>query len=77
MPLIARAQGKAIVARKEAETALPLEKRQEIFLSVVEAQDKGMSVEQSRVAATKRFAVTESQVKAIEREGLDNEWPPL
>jgi hypothetical protein len=36
-----------------------------------------MSVEASRADAARKFAVTESDVKAIEREGLENEWPPL
>jgi hypothetical protein len=57
--------------------AIPLEQRQMIFRAVVEAQDGGMGVASSRAAAARRFAVTEEQVKEIEREGLANQWPPL
>jgi hypothetical protein len=51
--------------------------RKEIFLSLVEAQDQKMTVEQSRKEVAKRFGLSESQVRKIEQEGLDNEWPPL
>ena len=53
------------------------ERRKEIFLALVEAQDSVMTVAQSRMAMAERFGVTESQVRQIEREGLDNAWPPL
>ena len=54
-----------------------VDQRRAIFRALVEAQDSGMSVETSRAEAALRFEVTESQVKAIEREGLEKEWPPL
>jgi hypothetical protein len=54
-----------------------LERRQEVFRVVVEAQDRGETVAASRTAAARQFSLTEEQVKAIEREGLANEWPPL
>jgi hypothetical protein len=58
---------------------LPLsdEQRQEIFHAVVTAQDQGMDVSQSRQYVAQRFGVAEDQVKDIEREGLDKNWPPL
>ncbi len=56
---------------------IPLEQRQVIFKALVEAQDAGQSVAASRTTAAKQFAVTEEQVKEIEREGLANQWPPL
>ena len=56
---------------------IPVEQRQVIFKAVVEAQDGGQSVADSRIAAARRFSVTEDQVKEIEREGLANQWPPL
>lgn len=59
------------------EDSVPLERRQAIFLALVEAQDRGLSVAASRAAAAKQFGVAENDVKAIEREGLDNAWPPL
>jgi hypothetical protein len=56
---------------------IPLDQRQVIFKAIVEAQDGGQSVAASRAAAAKQFAVTEDQIKDIEREGLANQWPPL
>jgi hypothetical protein len=56
---------------------LTQEQRMEIFLALVEAQDERMTVEQSRQAVARRFAISEQQVRRIEREGLDGNWPPL
>ena len=56
---------------------LSLERRMEIFQSLVESQDAGMTVAQSRQATAERFGVSEQQVCQIEREGLDGQWPPL
>jgi DNA-directed RNA polymerase sigma subunit (sigma70/sigma32) len=57
---------------------LPAEpQRKEIFLALVEAQDRGMTVTESREEVAERFGVSESQVRTIEREGLDKGWPPL
>ena len=54
-----------------------VEQRRAIFKAVIEAQDAGVGVAQSRTDAAARFAVTVEQVKEIEREGMDHEWPPL
>ncbi len=62
--------------RDPAET-IPADQRQAIFRAVVEAQDEGKSVDASRADAAERFGVTADQVRAIEREGLENQWPPL
>lgn len=51
--------------------------RKEIFLALVEAQDQNMGVPQSREFVARRFGVTASQVRQIEEEGLDHQWPPL
>jgi hypothetical protein len=51
--------------------------RKEVFLALVMAQDEKMSVEQSRREVAQRFGITEAEVVRIEREGLDNNWPPL
>jgi hypothetical protein len=56
---------------------IPVEQRQVIFKALVEAQDSGMGVAASRAATAKQFAVTEDQVRDIEREGSANQWPPL
>lgn len=62
---------------RKTEKALPETQRKEIFLALVEAQDHEMSVSQSRALVADRFGVSESQVREIEREGLDRQWPPL
>jgi hypothetical protein len=58
---------------------LPLsaERKREIFKSLVEHQDGGMSVEASRAETAKAYAVTPDQILVIEQEGLDHQWPPL
>lgn len=66
-----------VFAVSETADEIPLEQRQVIFKALVEAQDGGQGVTASRAAVAKQFSVTENQVKLIEREGSDNQWPPL
>jgi hypothetical protein len=56
---------------------VPETRRKEIFQALVEAQDQAMSVAESRKLISERFGVSEQQLKQIEREGLDQQWPPL
>jgi sigma-70-like protein len=63
--------------RDNGSAQLSEDRRKEIFLAVVDAQDHDMDVAQSRRLAAQRFGVSESQVRQIEREGLDRLWPPL
>jgi hypothetical protein len=65
------------MAQGNGEESLPEDRRKEIFLALVDAQDQALGVEQSRRLIAERFSVTESQVRRIEREGLDQQWPPL
>ena len=53
------------------------ERRKEIFHTLVSSQDTGVTVLQSRKLIAQQFGVSDSQVRQIEREGIDNEWPPL
>ena len=53
------------------------DRRMEIFLAVVEAQDGGMGVAPSRAAVAERFGVSQDEVRDIEKEGLARGWPPL
>ena len=53
------------------------DRRKELFLALVDAQDHEMEVAQSRRLMVQRFDVSESQVRQIEREGMENQWPPL
>jgi hypothetical protein len=52
-------------------------RRKEIFHALVDAQDHGTDVAGSRKLVVQRFSVSESQVRQIEREGMENQWPPL
>ena len=52
-------------------------RRKEIFLALVDAQDHEIDVANSRRLMVERFGVSESQVREIEREGMENQWPPL
>jgi hypothetical protein len=52
-------------------------KRKEMFLALVQAQDQDMPVPQSRQIIAHRYGISETEVSGIEREGIDNEWPPL
>lgn len=51
--------------------------RQAVFAALVEAQDQGQSVTESRSAVAARFQLAVQDVVRIEREGLDAGWPPL
>jgi hypothetical protein len=57
--------------------ALTEDHRRAIFLALVQAQDRGSPVAESRLAMADQFGLTSKQVEAIEREGLDGNWPPL
>ena len=65
------------MSQHEAVNALSKAERMEVFQALVEAQDGAMTLAQSREAVGKRFKVRDWQVRQIEREGLDGEWPPL
>jgi len=48
--------------------------RKDIFLALVDAQDRAMTVPQSRRAVAERFGLSEGQVRQVERLGLDRGW---
>lgn len=57
---------------------LTTQQRQEIFHALVATQDLGaMSVAESVQHVVKQFDITEAQLRQIEDEGIDKEWPPL
>jgi hypothetical protein len=53
------------------------ERRREIFAALVAAQDRGVPVAESRREVAEQFSVTADAMSQIEREGMDNQWPPL
>ena len=57
---------------------LTLQQRREIFHALVTLQDLGtMSVPDTRQATMKQYKITDVQLRQIEEEGVDKEWPPL
>jgi hypothetical protein len=61
-----------------ASKRLNLQERREIFHALVTTQDMGlMTVPESRQHVTRQFDITEAQLREIEEEGLEKEWPPL
>jgi hypothetical protein len=57
---------------------LTTQQRQEIFHALVTTQDLGlMTVAESVQHTIKQFDITEAQLRQIEDEGIDKEWPPL
>lgn len=56
---------------------LPQPQRMEIFLALVQTQDQEVGVARSRQLIATRFGVSEDQIRRIEEEGIDHEWPPL
>lgn len=57
---------------------LTLQQRREIFSNLVAAQDQGtMSVSDSRRHIIDAYKISDVQLRQIEEEGLDKEWPPL
>ena len=63
--------------RHQSDKPLTQAERMDIFLAVAQAQDDRMTVLQARKVVAGRFGVSEQQVRQIEQEGLDNNWPPL
>jgi hypothetical protein len=51
--------------------------RKAVFAALVEAQDAGLTPAASRLKVAVAFGVHVGLVEAIEREGLEKEWPPL
>ena len=56
---------------------LTLQQRKEIFHTLVMTQDVVPNVPRSRQIVTEKYDITEAQLRQIEEEGLEKEWPPL
>ena len=56
---------------------LSLQQRRDIFRDLVATQDQGMPVRRSYQIVTEKFEINDAQLRQIEDEGLDKEWPPL
>jgi len=60
-----------------ADRKLSQDRRMEVFKALVEAQDGEMGVAQSRKEVAQRFGISDRQLRQIEQEGVDGDWPPL
>jgi hypothetical protein len=56
---------------------LTKQQKRDIFRELVSVQDLGNPVRRSRELVTEKFEISESQLKEIEDEGLEEQWPPL
>jgi hypothetical protein len=61
-----------------ASRRLTVQQRKEIFRALVTTQDEGsMTVADSFRHVIKEFEITETQLRQIQDEGIEKEWPPL
>jgi hypothetical protein len=57
---------------------LTIQQRREIFRALVDTQDRGnMSVVESLKHVIDEYAISEEQLRQIQDEGIEKEWPPL
>jgi hypothetical protein len=60
-----------------ADRKLSKDRRMEVFKALVEAQDGKMGVVRSRKEVAQQFGLSDRQLKQVEQEGVDGDWPPL
>ncbi len=65
------------MSKEHVDETLTEDRKKEIFLALVDAQDHDMSVAESRKVIADKFGISEGALKKIEAEGLDQQWPPL
>ena len=57
---------------------LTIQQRREIFRALVDTQDRGtMSVADSLKHVVDEHEISEEQLRQIQDEGIEKEWPPL
>jgi hypothetical protein len=57
---------------------LTIQQRREIFHELVSTQDQlPLNVRKSYELVMGKFDITDDQLRQIEDEGIDKEWPPL
>lgn len=61
-----------------ASRRLTIQQRREIFQDLVTTQDSmPLQVRQSYDLVTEKHTISKAQLKQIENEGLEKQWPPL
>jgi hypothetical protein len=57
---------------------LTIQQRQEIFRALVSTQDQiPLNVRRSYELVTEQYEINDEQLRQIENEGIEKEWPPL
>jgi hypothetical protein len=56
---------------------LTVKQRQSVFFALVETQDQGATVPESKKKVAAEYHLSPEQLDLIEKEGLDKDWPPL
>lgn len=56
---------------------IPVERRREVFATLVAAQDTGLDVAASRKQVAAQFGLPAKTIEKIEKEGLEAQWPPF
>ncbi len=64
-------------SKPQMNSPLSEEFRKKVFGRLVEVQDRGSSVAESRRIVAEQFQVSLEEVRNIEREGIAGQWPPL
>lgn len=62
---------------RENERSISEQIPHEIFAALIDIQESGISLHQSRESVAERYDLPYSQIAKIEREGVLNNWPPL
>ena len=60
-----------------ASKPLTVQERKAIFRALVTAQDESHNVRDSYAKVSEHYEISEEQLRLIEDEGVENEWPPL
>ncbi len=60
-----------------ATKTLTVKQRKSIFHSLVETQDLGVTVAESKQRVAAEYQLSREQLDLIEKEGLEKDWPPL
>ncbi len=62
-----------------ASKRLSIQQRREIFQDLVEIQDSliPLSVRKSYEIVTEKHEISDAQLRQIENEGIEKQWPPL
>jgi predicted transcriptional regulator len=64
-------------ARPMTTKTLTVRQRKSIFHALVQTQDSGIPVAESKKKVAAEYRLSREQLELIEKEGVDKDWPPL